>query len=72
MVMCNIVVYKKYIHILLVIPMNDIYFSDRSGPHLQFPAQTSQNSWNFLSNKSSGIIFGLLSSVPENASGSEG
>ena len=35
----------------------------------QFLAHSSQNPWTFLSYKSSEIIFGLLSSGPENASG---
>ena len=71
--MCDIVIYKKYIHIYLVTQMTNIHFSHKSGPHPQFPAaHSSQNLWNFLSDKSNGKIFDFLSSVPENASGSEG
>ena len=60
---CNIVIYKKYINI--IIQMIKIYFSCIFGLCLRFLAQSSPTPWNFLSDKSNRdiIIFGLLPSV---------
>ena len=44
------------------------YFSQIFAHRLHFLAHSSPNPWNFLSDKSNGIVFGLLSSVPENTS----
>ena len=48
-----------------------IYEKYMFGLHPQSLPHSSQNTWNFLSNKSNGLIFGLLSLVSENASGKE-
>ena len=64
---CNIVIYSKnvYLAIRMRNSMRNIYLVI----HPQFLAHRSQNPWNSLSDKGNEIIFGLLSSVPENTSG---
>lgn len=44
------------------------YFSQIFGHHPHFLAHNSINPWNFLSDNSNRIIFGLSSSVPVNTS----
>ena len=65
---CDIVIYEKYIDV--GIQMTKIYFSCIFGLCLQFLAHSSQNHWNFLRITamvvSFVIMFGFLSSVPEN------
>lgn len=46
-----------------------IFISYIFGLHPQFEAHSSPIPWNFLNDKGNGITFGLLSSVPEPASG---
>lgn len=50
----SIVIYKKYIHV--VIQMTEIHFSRVFGVHPWFLAPSSPNPWNFLTDKSKECI----------------